>query len=262
MTDNNQPKKKEWHCKALILTCRKCGKEFENFMTGPRECPECGESRACNIEPLPGYEYCFRHGGPKLPWNYRMTGSSKSRWPLLKLASKYAEQLSNPDVTTLKGARTVLSARVYDLLDRIESVRDEDRVGTLQKLWSDFQTARYNHNEDEMKRIATAIDNSFEEAWHDYRSWDQIIKILGEDRKMAETQVRIMKDLSLLYTAEQVYEAIAQLLGVIIKVENDPIKLEVIAREFTQFIGDADIIDLESSEPEAPQYRPSPMDLR
>lgn len=264
MTEQIEPKKENTHyCRALIKTCRSCGKTFENFMAGPRTCPDCGDSRECGITPLPGYEYCYRHGGPKLPYNKRLANGVGSKFPIVRLAAKYAEEMSNPEISTLKGARLVLQNRTYELLDRIEDSRNEDRMGTLQNLWSKFQEARYRDKDEDIRYYATAIDDQFEQAFHDYQSWDQIIKILGEERKMAETQVKIFKDLKLMYTAEQVYDAIAQLLGVIIKVEkDDPIKLEVISREFAQFVGDADIIDIEPGEPQAPQYRPSAMDIR
>lgn len=168
-----------------------------------------------------------------------MTTGKGSAFPLTQIASKYNEIQSNGKILSNRKAMDILWHRVEELAERIDLNQAPERMATIQKLWIEFRTLNQQDKELEARAVARKIDDEFEAAYHDYMAWKQMIEILEVHSKMTESEVKIMKDLRMIMTAEDAYELVAQVMAVMLRVlQDDPKKLKEAQYELTRLIGE------------------------
>jgi hypothetical protein len=97
------------------------------------------------------------------------------------------------------------------------------------------------------------IANQFEKAKKDYAAWQQMILAIDLDRKLVESEVKVVKEIKAILTAEDAYEMIAKILAIILRIfPDDKAKLKQVQYEFTRLIGEqpidisAPVVDVEA----------------
>jgi len=237
-------------CEALKRECSGCGHRFTKW--GPKiPCPECGVERSsCGHKAVAGYKFCRFHGGPNPKNNFyglggRMLKSGEnSGFPLTRLASKYMEMKQDGRLLSNRASLEVIRDRISQLAERIDLDKAPDRLENIRKLWEKY---KLNKGFPDEKVHMQEVDEEFERAYHDYASWKQMFEAIDLDRKLVESEVKIIKDIRAVLTAEDAYELTAQLLAAIISTTNsmegvdDHIKLNFLKRiqyEFTRVVGD------------------------
>lgn len=167
-----------------------------------------------------------------------MTTGKGSQFQLAQIASKYNEIQTNGSILSNRKAMEILWHRVEELAERIDLNQAPERMATIQKLWIEFRTLTAQDKELEARAVARKIDDEFEAAYHDYMAWKQMIEILEVHSKMTESEVKIMKDLRMIMTAEDAYELVAQVMAVMLRVlRDDPKKLKEARYELENIIG-------------------------
>lgn len=230
-------------CASLLRNCPQCKKRFQNNRS-QESCPDCGADLHCDKFSVPGYNYCPNHGGPAPARNFfglgrGMTTGKGSAFPLTQIASKYNEMQSNGKILSNRKSMDILWHRVEELAERIDLNQAPERMATIQKLWIEFRTLSAQGKDMEAVVMARKIDAEFEAAYHDYMAWKQMIEILEVHSKMTESEVKIMKDLRMIMTAEDAYELVAQVMAVMLRVlQDDPKKLKEAQYELTRLIGE------------------------
>lgn len=244
-------------CEALVRTCRRCKHVFVSTeKLAPRNCPDCGEDRRCTRYVVSGYRFCEYHGGPNPRAGYYgkgngLTGSGKgSTFPLTRLAAQYNSMAKNGKLLSNRAAIEVIDTRVMELAERIDLNEAPDRLQNLYKLWKKFMHARFHGEELEVLKLQRDIEAEFEAAYTDYAAWSQMFDALDLRRKMVESEVKIAKDLRAIWTAEQVYELMAQIFAAIMRHVQDPMLLQRLQYEFTRISGDGAVVDAERRERE------------
>lgn len=232
-------------CTGFLRTCQKCGWKFRHFNI--KVCPGCGEPRVrCQENAVPGYKRCRYHGGPS---KYYIPGKALNgaKFPLVKLADKYVEMMRNQPLLTNRASIEIVRERVAELLERIDINEAPDRLAKIVEHWDKYKAAKKAGFEAEAIVQMAAIDYEVEKAYHDYASWRQMFEALDLDRKLVESETKIIKDVKAMLTAEDAYKLTAKLLGVItftINAERDlsdehkSSLLKRIGYEFTKVIGD------------------------
>lgn len=138
----------------------------------------------------------------------------------------------------------VVRKRIVELAERIDLNQAPDRLANLQKLWGKYLSAKGTMDEMPFK---VELDAEFERAYHDYAAWHQMFDAIDLDRKLVESEVKIIKDMRAVLTAEDAYALTAQLLAAIINTTNsienvpDKVKLDFLKRiqyEFTRIVGE------------------------
>ena len=171
----------------------------------------------------------------------------QSKFPLVRLAAKYSEMTQNGRILSLRASIEVIRTRIEELLERIDIHEAPDRLVRLQKLWTELRKAEELGQRAEAIVKRAEIDREFESAYHDYASWQQMFEALDLDRKLVESEVKIIKDIRATLTAEDAYNLTAKLIGAIISTINETDNLEVdtkstllkrISYEFSTIIGD------------------------
>ena len=159
---------------------------------------------------------------------------------LMKVATKYEQMLSNGRILSNRAAMEVLDDRVKQLADRIDVNDAPDRMARLKNLWSEFKTAYALDNGLEIIVAIKKLDMEFERAYHDYKAWEQLMSLFDLRRKLVDTEVKTIKAIKAILTAEDAHNLVAKLLAVVIRVETDPVKLRIIHHEFSRIIGEHD----------------------
>jgi hypothetical protein len=172
-----------------------------------------------------------------------MIDGMKSPFKLTRMAAKYNEMKKSGRLLSNRESINVIRERIVELLERIDRHDAPERLPRLRKLWQTFL------NQDELDRIQTRkeIDQLFEEAYHDYESWKQILEAVDLDRKLVESEVKVAKDMQAIITAEDAYELTAKLFAAVIDAirQSDDLEdmsksriLKRIEYEFTRTIGE------------------------
>jgi hypothetical protein len=175
-----------------------------------------------------------------------MTGAS-SQFQLTRLAAKYNEMQTNGRLLSNRASLSVVRQRIEKLLERIDLNEAPERMSNLQRLWNEFRRAEDSGQKAEAVTLKGQIDAEFEAAYHDYAAWKQMFEALELDRKLVESEVKIIKDIHAVMTAEDAYELGAKLLAAIIETVGslpempDKAKSLFMRRiqfEFTRLVGD------------------------
>lgn len=239
-------------CEFLLSFCRKCDKQYrkdERYL----QCIECGEERQCGNKAVTGSNFCFRHGAPNQKAKFSgmyvgrpMVTGKNSRSLIPKMASKYMEQTKDSMYILNKKSIDLLDARVVDLLDRTDSESSPERMERIVNLWKKLNVAvpglRYDvSNDKEAYKAYNALDDEIELAFNDYAAWKQIFEALELRRKHTESEMKILKDMKALMTAEDGMELVSQLFAAIMKVLKDEPKghhlINLIRLEFDRITG-------------------------
>ena len=235
-------------CEHLLLNCRRCERKFESHDKS-ESCPDCGESRDCHNEQVDGYRWCSVHGGPSPSRGFYglgrgMTTGSGSSFQITKLAAKYNQMKSDGRLLSTRASLEIVRHRIEQLAERIDLNDAPERMKNLGELWESYKKLRNAGLLAEASVVSMKIDAEFEAAYHDYMAWKQMFDALDLDRKMVESEVKIMKDIQAIITAEDAYQLVAKLLGAVMNVVTDPKQLKQIQWEFAR-------ITQESPEPRA-----------
>jgi hypothetical protein len=164
--------------------------------------------------------------------------SKRSDSRLMKIAENYKKMLSNGRILSNRAAMEVVDRRVQQLAERIDVNDAPDRMARLHGLWEEFREAYNADKGSEMVVAIKELDNEFEKAYHDYKAWEQLMQVFDLRRKLVDSEVKTIKEIKAILTAEDAHNLVAKLLAVVLRVETDPVKLRVIHFEFSRIIGE------------------------
>lgn len=174
---------------------------------------------------------------------------------LKDVAKKYELILRNGVVMSNRHSVDLIDQRVLQLLERLDNDETPDKLATLYALFQDVKAAK-GKNEAAMYAALSAMDIEFEKVYHDYQAWKQIVEILDMRRKLIDSEIKVVKDLKAILTAEQAYNLVAKLQAAVLRHVRDPKTLRRINYDFSRLIGEhnlaqsADVLDGELNEEE------------
>ncbi len=168
-----------------------------------------------------------------------MTTGKGSDSQLVRIAAKYNEIQRSGQILSNRNAMDIIWHRVEQLAERIDLNEAPERMAKIRKMWDEFREADRKGAALEAAVIAREIDAEFEAAYHDYMAWQQMFDALQLHGKMVESEVKIMKDLRALMTAEDAYELVAKVMAVLLRVlQDDPKKLKEARYELSRLVGE------------------------
>jgi len=165
-----------------------------------------------------------------------------SQFPLTRLAAKRNQMIKDGVLLSNREAVNILDRRMQELLDRIDTNQAPNRVLNLYKLWKKVRELEAHGSDLETLKYKRLIDEEFEKAYHDYAAWQQMFEVLDLRRKMVESEVKVVKDIQAMLTAEDAYSLVADIFAAIVRVSTkfnlEPQVLKAIQYEFTRIIGE------------------------
>lgn len=225
-------------CKARRRLCRVCEMYYPAAHTYDI-CPECGTSMICGKPVVKDFSECQDHRGPNPnKGNYGMQ-SDLSKFPIVKLAERYKKMITDGRILSLRASIEVVRGRIAQLAERIDFNDAPDRLYKLDDLWKQYLEAKKYQKGADMVILEKQISNEFASAREDYAAWQQMLQALDLDRKLVDSEVKIVKEMHAILTAEDAHDLIAKLLSIILRVfAKDKKGLRQVQYEFVRLIGD------------------------
>lgn len=170
-----------------------------------------------------------------------MVTGKGSNSQLVRIASSYNDIKSDGRILSNRKAMEIIWHRVEQLAERIDLNEAPERMAKIKSLWEEFRDLDRQGKDMEAVAVAHRIDDEFDAAYHDYMAWKQMFDALEIHSKMTESEVKIMKDMRALMTAEDAYELVAQVMAVLLRVlQDNPKKLKEAKYELERIIGQND----------------------
>lgn len=228
-------------CKHLTSTCRKCG--WKNTKPRVESCAECGEDMRCTHWAVSGYTMCANHGGPAPSRGFfgkgRITTGAGDSFPMMRLAAMYNKMRKDGPLLSNRAAVEIIDMRIRQLAERLDDAETPQRMIALYKLWGQYEAAIDEDNKTAQIVLRKRISKEFENVHTDYMAWSQMFEALEYRRKMSESEVKILKEIKAIITAEDMYQMLAKAMAVMIRLlGNDPKKLKELKYEFAQITGE------------------------
>lgn len=167
-----------------------------------------------------------------------MKDGSSSSFPIVRLAAAYNRQMSDGKVLSNRAAIDLIDRRITQLLERVDVDEAPDRIKDLYEAWVEFKLQAVGSPEYIQARAD--IDVIFERIYHDYAAWRQIFEALELRGKTTEREIKALREIKAIMTAEDGYELAAKLMAAVIRViGDDPKKIKQVQYEFARLIGES-----------------------
>lgn len=262
-------------CIQLLDNCPACDRFFrrdERYL----ECPDCGASRRCRAWTIKGSKYCAVHGGKSF-LKYKkssrkgrpIVSGSSSKSIVANLASKYVQMQKSGPLQSNRAVLDALDTRLFELLDRVEQNYSENRIKKIISAWEALKKAipgmaMWLKDNPNGRKAYQTLDAEVDKAYHDYESWKQIGEFFDLRRKVSVDEMKILKDMQALISAEDAYELAGKLLGAVLQVLGDQPNgsqlINLIHGEFETILGEPHIEKTGRREPEIIDIDTSRMD--
>lgn len=187
--------------------------------------------------------------------------SDLNKFPIIKLADRYRKMVGDNRLLSFRASIEVVRGRIAQLAERIDFNDAPDRMYKIDQLWREYLEAKEIQKGTDMLVLEYAITKQFDLAKDDYAAWQQMLTALDLDRKLVDSEVKIIKEIKGILTAEDAHDLVAKMLSIILRVFNGPEyqkKLRQVQYEFIRMIGDQpegatyededDSIDLEADD--------------
>jgi hypothetical protein len=203
----------------------------------------CGaQTRSGEPCKLPGHGAggrCRLHGGASLTGTAhpRFKTGRQSRYLPKRLLAVYQKSLADPDLLELRSELALIDARLSDLLRRV----DLGEAGTLWRqfmdLFRDLQDAIRAKDVEGTSTALLELERIINRGNADQATWDEILKIVGERRKLTDTERKRLVDMQQYITHERAMVLISALLDSVKRHIHDRHTLAAISAEFLRITG-------------------------
>jgi len=205
----------------------------------------------CGRDAVNGYTRCVSHGAPVPSRNFygrgNMTTGDRSSFPIVRLAARYNKMTTDGRVLSNRASIDIFDHRIKELLDRVDLKESPERIKRLHNLWVEYRHNEEIGNEVEKIQNRKMLDLEFEKIYHDYMAWEQVFNALELRGKAVEREIKVLKEIKAIMTAEDGYELAAKLLAAVMRVVgDDPKKMKQVQYEFTKIIGEPSDLVVES----------------
>lgn len=219
---------------------------------GVRQCGANTRSgKPCTNAAMPNGRCRMHNGNAKAGITHpNYQGKGKSKYLPERMRATYEAALDDPELLVLRNDIAIIDARLYDLLQRVDT-------GESGKLWRDAQTAYFDLLEamraQDVKLINSAISKMgrcLDSGVDDYTAWDEVTKAIQQRKGLAESERKRLIEARQMISVEQAMMLLASLLNTIKEHVKDTTALAAIQREFIRIttLGNHQIIDAESVE--------------
>jgi hypothetical protein len=168
-----------------------------------------------------------------------MTTGENSSFPLTRLAAKYNQIQNDGQILSNRAVREIIWQRILQLSNDIDTKDTPGKIKRLRDLWNDMREKEERGQTVEARVVALKIDDEFEKIDYLFQAWDQMFEACSLHAKMTESEVKIMKDMRALMSAEDAYELVAKVMAVMLEVlKDEPKRLKEAQFALTRLIGE------------------------
>ncbi len=199
-----------------------------------------GRYNICTVAPRKGRNRCRRHGGstprgmasPK--WK---TGTYSKDLPS-RLATRYEEALSDPELLATRDDIAIITTRVSDLLKKLDTGESEKRWELLKDTYTDLiQHMRVNEWGEVAEDLKT-MSNIINSANSDFEIWHEISGAIMIRKNLAESERKRLIEMKQIITTEQAMALMAFIVATVRKNISDPMVLSAITTEISNYVSE------------------------
>jgi hypothetical protein len=193
------------------------------------------DRKGCHVAGHRGANERFGFYGEGAP----ATVGGHSKWLVVNAAEKYINMMKNPQVVSIRHNFPLIRERVLQLMGRLEENETPDRMKKLRDTWEQLKKAMPKHMVIGIpgQKAWQELDDEMERVYHDYESWSQILDLMNTESKLVDTELKVVKAIGSMITAEQVIEMQAKQLAAIMECIDDPRILRKIQYRYAQISG-------------------------
>lgn len=192
----------------------------------------------CRRRAVTGKQVCQVHGGVSLsgPASGTFKTGRYSKVLPVRLAARYQEAASDPDLLALREDIALLDSRLADVLGRV----DTGEAGSLWRLARDeFATLDAAIKDSDAKALTASMGRLrglLGKGVSDYAAWGEIGDLLEQRRKLVESERKRLVELQQMMTTEQAMTLVAALGNIIRTHVTDRTTLQAISAELTNLL--------------------------
>jgi len=175
--------------------------------------------KPCRRDRITGKDVCWVHGGatPTGKASVHYKGKGHSRNLPTRLADKYQEAISNPELLSLRSDIALLDTRIAETIENIDTGPIGKLWGMVRSTYLDQQKAMSAGDAMETIKATQALDEITKRGFMDYINWDEIRGLLQERARLVSMENKILNDADLKVASEQVMLLVAAIANVVME---------------------------------------------
>lgn len=181
---------------------------------------------------------CMMHGGKSLVGIASptfVTGRYSKHIPT-RLAAKYHESQSDPDLLNLRSEIALLDSRMADVLEAVSNGEAGELWKRLKEALAEYDKCRGKNAEAERHDAFNQIRWLVNEGYQEYMSWMEIRTIAEDRRRLVDSERSRLKDMQQMITSERAALLIGALTASIRKHVTDRDALAAIAADLRALV--------------------------
>lgn len=200
------------------------------------------QGEPCKQPAINGTSKCHYHGGASLVGiahpNFK-TGRYSKHLPT-RLAARYAEALSDPQLMELRDEIALVGTRQGELMTYLDSGLSLQHWRDAQAAHSEMLAAIRDKDGHAMQMALAALGNALAAGMGDYDTWREIVELTEQRRKLVDSEQKRLAVAQQMLSVEQAMALAARLVESVRKHVSDPFTLAAIAAELTGIINKGD----------------------
>lgn len=192
----------------------------------------------CKANAVNGRDVCYHHGGKSLQGSAVATFQTGrySRYLPERLAERYEEAASDPELLSLREDVALLDTRLSQLIARADTGESAEAWKRVQKTLKDLQKAEAGGKPERKKEARWALEDAIEQGGTDIEVWTEIGFHLERRRKLTESERKRLIDAEQMVRADQAMSFVAALVASVRKHVEDPRVLAAISADISAIV--------------------------
>lgn len=192
----------------------------------------------CKARAVKGRDVCYHHGGKSLEGAAlpQFKHGRYARSLPERLAERYHEAASDPELLSLREDVALLDTRLSQLIGRAESGESTEAWKRVQKALKDLRKAEAGGKQDRKKEARFALEDAIESGGTDLEVWTEIGAHLERRRKLTESERKRLVDMEQMVRADQAMSFVAALVASVRKHVEDPRTLAAISADISAIV--------------------------
>lgn len=192
----------------------------------------------CKSPAMVGKTACHKHGGPT-PRGLANGNTKHGRYSKdlpTRLAARFQQALDDPELGTLHSEIALLDTRIGEMISKI----DTEHYGSL---WAKVAQARNgvkramdSKKGQDLLNAYNHLDSVVESAQNDIETWDRILILIEQRRKLTDSERKRQVDLHQVITTEQSMLLVSTLIRAVTNHVTDKRQLAAISNEIRTVI--------------------------
>lgn len=189
--------------------------------------------KRCKKNACVGRDDCELHGG-KTPrgWaNPNTKHGGYSKHMPTRLGAEFEASLNDPQLHDLKSEMALVNMRIKELLGKLDLERDGSAWEEVKGARDNIRIAMKSQSPTQMIFAFNYLDDVINRAYGDTEIWDNITRLIEQQRKLAESYRKIIADAETTITAENIIGIAGAIVRIISDHVSDPKRLSAINQD-------------------------------